>query len=1207
MCLQETMMPHPTPNPPRGFKMYEKRGPQNNGPVNHGGVCTLIRNTVANTYLELNTELQAVAVRCQLDRLYTICNVYLPPNDNISSQQLKDLIAQLPAPYVLVGDFNARHDLWGDSMCNRRGRIIESLLDTTSCSLLNDGKPTHLHVQTNSSSCIDLSIVSSESILNFTCTTLDDLYNSDHYPVLIDTTEKSYRNSQIKFIFEKAEWSKFKDEAMCSRDISSFANIDEAISYFNSTVINSALKTIPQTKGKCRTKAVPWWNKELQLATKAKKEALRIYQRTKLVEDRTNFKRARAHVRYLIRKSQRESWQKYVSSINEKTPINKVWEKVNKIAGKYSNRHTPILKNNQETISDPIEIANMFGRSLSNISKGSQHNEFLRIKEKAESRPVQYPQDDGSEYNIPFTKQELYNALKHSSNTAAGEDRIYYSMIKSLPDISVEFLLALYNRMWTEDTFPTVWRDAIMHPFIKKGKDPLNVLSYRPIALTSAVCKLFERMVNVRLVWVIEKEGVLHQNQFGFRKCRSSLDALACFDSFVKVAFARREHVIAIFFDIEKAYDTTWRHHILATLKNIPLTGHLPRFIKNFLKDRKMKVKVGNHLSDPYTQYEGVPQGSVLSCTLFALAINDLIKSTPQYVENILYVDDFTLFTRSASLPAAERRIQLATNKAYDWATKHGFKFSESKTVSMHFTKLRGVFPSPQIKLSDNNIPNVQQTKLLGMILDPKLTWVPHLKDLKTRCTRALDILKCLSRKTWGADRSTLLHIYRAQIRAKLDYGCGIYSSATKTTLKMLDPIHHQGIRLSTGAFRTSPVESLYVESAEPSLSFRRNKLSLQMYTRLLGVKDSPAYNAICQNKYDHIYERNSKLHTDLGFRARKLLSSLEVPEPSIVPSLSYRVCPFTLNLTPECPSIINKKKSSTPPSVMKTQFLRHSEIHRTCTEIYTDGSKTPDYVSYASVHPDRIISKKITITASIFTAELQAILSTMAYLIRSTGKEFIIYCDSRSAIQSITDPFSKHPIVKQIHLWLNMLGNQCKCITFCWVPSHCGIVGNETADEAAKLEGEKEGQPVNLALPYKDLYPVYHSKLLEKWQTEWSNIGRNKLRVIKPKIELWNTSKHRDRKIQVIMTRVRMGHSRLTHGHLLAGEEPPYCDGCLVPLTIGHILVECPDYTRERRQCFGRDGVTRALPIKNVLRDEDSAVDAVIKFLSMTHLIDQI
>ena len=98
----------------------------------------------------------------------------------------------------------------------------------------------------------------------------------------------------------------------------------------------------------------------------------------------------------------------------------------------------------------------------------------------------------------------------------------------------------------------------------------------------------------------------------------------------------------------------------------------------------------------------------------------------------------------------------------------------------------------------------------------------------KAKCLKALNLLKVLSHTSWGADQTTLLKLYWSLVRSKLDYGCIIYGSARKSYLQMLDPIHNQGLRLALGAFRTSPVASLYVEADEPSLYSRREKLSLQ-------------------------------------------------------------------------------------------------------------------------------------------------------------------------------------------------------------------------------------------------------------------------------------------------------------------------------------------------------------------------------------------
>ena len=141
------------------------------------------------------------------------------------------------------------------------------------------------------------------------------------------------------------------------------------------------------------------------------------------------------------------------------------------------------------------------------------------------------------------------------------------------------------------------------------------------------------------------------------------------------------------------------------------------------------------------------------------------------------------------------------------------------------------------LKLDNDHIQFVKEAKFLGLIWDTKLTFEPHIKYLIARCQKSLNILKVLSRTEWGADRTTLLKLYRSLVRSKRDYGCIVYGSASKTALAKLDPVHNQGLRLSLGAFRSSPVESLYVEAHEPPLEILRDKLALQYVLKLKAIQ----------------------------------------------------------------------------------------------------------------------------------------------------------------------------------------------------------------------------------------------------------------------------------------------------------------------------------------------------------------------------------
>ena len=294
-----------------------------------------------------------------------------------------------------------------------------------------------------------------------------------------------------------------------------------------------------------------------------------------------------------------------------------------------------------------------------------------------------------------------------------------------------------------------------------------------------------------------------------------------------------------VFFDLEKAYDTAWRFGILETLHNYKFRGELPLFIKAFLRNRKFQVKVGNTLSSLYRQEEGVPQGSALSVTLFAMSINSVATVIPKDVFFVLFVDDLSLSFAASHTAVAERKLQLTINKITDWAAKRGFKFSASKTVAMHFCNIRGIHPDPDLYMYGQRISCKEETRFLGLLFDKKLTWVPHLKDLKIRCSKASNVLRVLSHTSWGANRKHLLILYKALVASKMAYGCEVYSSATKAKLSILDPIHNAGIRLASGAFKSSPIASLLVDTGQLPLDSCLQILLIRYWYRVQRLPDS--------------------------------------------------------------------------------------------------------------------------------------------------------------------------------------------------------------------------------------------------------------------------------------------------------------------------------------------------------------------------------
>ena len=214
-----------------------------------------------------------------------------------------------------------------------------------------------------------------------------------------------------------------------------------------------------------------------------------------------------------------------------------------------------------------------------------------------------------------------------------------------------------------------------------------------------------------------------------------------------------------------------------------------------------IQVRVGSTLSDKLRLSQGVPQGSILSTTLFNIKINSIMNCLDPKTDGSLYVDDFCMCYRSKSMRTIERHLQQCINRIEDWALHNGFKFSKSKTQCVHFCQLRKVHDDPELYLYGSLIPVVEDFKFLGIMFDHKLSFIPHIKYLKAKCLKALNLLKVLSHTNWGADRTVLLHFYRSLIRSKLDYGSIVYGSARKSYLMMLDTVHHQGLPTSSRGF----------------------------------------------------------------------------------------------------------------------------------------------------------------------------------------------------------------------------------------------------------------------------------------------------------------------------------------------------------------------------------------------------------------------
>ena len=1170
VCLQETRHNGRIINPPSQYNILTSTAVRNDG--HERGVALLIHKSVNYQSIPLRTTLQAVAAKIYLDRQYTVCSLYLPHID-VSLNEVTQLLNQLSPPFILAGDMNAKSPIWGEIDTNNRGKLFENLLNNNLISILNDGSPTHYHLQTNTYSTIDLSICSSDLLPSINYKINDSLCDSDHYPIILTLNNDrctTFDRPQ-RFDTSRANWKIFEQATTTEVKSIDYVDVNDFSNKLENIIISAANLAIPKTSDRMQKPSVPWWNHNCHIAVKRRNQAERALKRNYNVENMIRYKRAKAYCRYICNNSKKESWKSYISSMNKTTDLHQIWKRVQKISGKYKTTPTPILIDDatKELITDHASVADKLASSFASVS--GDHNycpEFIRKKNLHESRPLNFRTAINVPYNNIITFDELRHAMKTTSESSPGKDLITYSMIKSAHKSFLMLLLELYNRIFMNNEFPESWKIAIVIPIPKPDKDHRNPLNYRPISLTSCMCKVLERIINDRIMWYLEKNQYINIKQSGFRKHRSTTDHLIDIETALRKSIDQKQHTIIVFFDLQKAYDTASKHIILQELYNSGMRGNLPQFISNFLSHRKIIVRVGNTLSRPHALPGGIPQGSVLSCTCFLLAINTIINDIPIGIGTTLYVDDLAIYASSSMSSLAERRLQLALNRLYAWSQRTGLNFSTSKTVGMHICRKHNC-PKIVNSLMFNGVPILteEHKKFLGLFFDNSLTWRYHITELKKACHKILDLFKHLTFKRWGADRQTILRLYIMLMKPKIDYGCEAYSSACRTLLQSLYPLQNSAMRIATGAFKSSPIPSLLADTSLLPLKSSNQIKMLNYASHILINPNHPHYDTCSQAV--QLGNEDTVLPSKSFFeRLSNIVQTYDIDMTNIMgePIPHYPMCSKTLPTI--CKSLWLYTKKEHSDDEFRHIFYKHVEEHEDCLQLYTDGSRSQTGVGYAVIFNDTVISDKLPTEASSFTAELTAIYRAIVYIvtIEQMHRNITIFSDSRSAIESIDQLNPTNPLVETIQNYI--MEHQLK-VTLCWVPSHVGIRGNERADKAARLASERDGIP-NSLITRQDFRNNVKIIMKDTCQRQWSNTCGNKLRDIKSTIAAIPNTCFSNRHWERTLCRLRIGHCSLTHGFLMSGDNPPYCNDCIVPLTVRHLLVECPSYGDIRRDIFG-------------------------------------
>ena len=1195
LCIQETWA-RPTTQTLKlpGFNQISRKD-RSDG--RGGGVAIFANPATPTIPLILDSPLEVCGIKVlSATHPFSIISLYLPPSqiENLEDK-LNSLINIIPTPFIICTDGNGHHQQWGSPQDNPRGIQLEKWISSNNLQLLNTGEPTFETPQVNYTH-IDLSICSPSFASSLEWDVYHENLQSDHFPIEIKFPEIQITplKNIPKFKTNKANWEKFQETLTLPAP--PFTTPSKTCQLMEESLLSAAKLSIPQTPLEFKPKFNKyWWTPECSTALENQKKALKTYKNNLgNIDLWIQYKKCKAKFKYSIRKAKKESWAEFVGTLNKDTPSTVVWNKIKMLRNKKTQKNIILKDSDSDSyISDPLQISNKLAKDFSN--RGNSTNEIP-------PHPVDnqtFSKSNLPHYNSNISSAELNRALTMGSSSTPGPDQLPPEIYRHLTEFQKLNLLTILNYFWNNG-LPKQWKNAIVIPIPKPNKIQTESSSFRPIALTNSICKIFERIVTLRLKHFLETNKIITAFQSGFRSGFSTIDSLSRFENSIRTNTLKGSATLAVFLDITQAFDSVDHPSLLKKIENTGLRGNLASFIKDFISDRTISVRYQTTYSDSYSTPLGVPQGSVISPILFIMMINDMLTDSNNLASYSLYADDVAIWYSDSNLDNCFNQIQNTLDILERWAKEWGFRFSAAKSKAMFFTKKK--LPDRTLTLDSDPIQLVTSFKFLGLNFDKNLTWKNHITQIKDRCTSDLNLLKTVAAQKWGADFSTLRQLYISLTLSKISYASFLYDNASKSNLIILDRLQYAAARTILGCLKCTKVHDLELLTNLMPLTLHR-KMQLINYTcSVLSVQGNPLRNIILDYyPFPHysffnfplpicgrILDEFKKLNLDLKNIGSSPPSSKYLTNDNLAQN-NLHICP----------------KEQLTPAQWRCQFnsmLKNYPHHNT---IYTDGSVCGSKGGCGVWSSSFSLKARLPDNSSIFTCELYAIYVAILYSFKSP-QPILILTDSLSATISLKNPHkSKHYLIEKISSKILTLPH--KKITIEWIPSHTGIPGNDNADKLAK---ESLDLTYITQSPYssRDAHKIAYKYFAQKATNTWLTMNQNALQPISLKPEhLPFPFLLTPRRTQVALTRLHLRVTWLTHQHYFTKKPPISCHHCNVFNSIHHIFMVCPNFDTARQALIKQCHASKFSPNLNDILDGKFPIDIIINFLKACNTLNKL
>ena len=399
----------------------------------------------------------------------------------------------------------------------------------------------------------------------------------------------------------------------------------------------------------------------------------------------------------------------------------------------------------------------------------------------------------------------------------------------NIPNRSSELaplLSALFNQSINTGELPSDWTTANVSPVFKKGSRS-NPCNYRPISLTSVLCKTLEHVIHRHIMFHLEQHDILTDNQHGFRKRRSCDTQLLITINDIAKSVENRKQIDAILLDFSKAFDRVPHQRLLVKLRHYGITGNIYKWVSNFLTSRTQKVVLEGETSGLVDVISGVPQGTVLGPLLFLLYVNDISSHVSSKMR--LFADDGLLY-REIKSPVDAALLQNDLDSLCRWESEWEMKFNQDKCFVMHMTTKKAPITF-SYNINNKSLQTTTSNPYLGVILSSDCSWSHHINKITTNAKQTVGIIP---RNFKSCSRDVKSRLYQSLVRPKLEYAVCAWAPYTEEENKQLEGIQRSAARMCCNNYnRTSSVTTMLQDLGWPLLESRRVMTRLVMLYKI--------------------------------------------------------------------------------------------------------------------------------------------------------------------------------------------------------------------------------------------------------------------------------------------------------------------------------------------------------------------------------------